>query len=92
MTDRRSGRLPAVLYSPGLGEPRTWGTTLAADLADRGCAVAAGIDMDGNLSHIDGWLMPVAQHGLDRPFLLLGKDGETDTGPGWRAFRDYAPG
>src|SRR5262249_52279451 len=33
------GRLPVVLYSPGLGEPRTWGTTAAADLASRGYAV-----------------------------------------------------
>jgi dienelactone hydrolase len=190
----RGGRLPVVLYSPGLGEPRTWGTTLAAALAGRGYAVvtidntfespevefpngslatlslpsgngdafvrkalavrvtdtsfvldqlkalnsgrnpdadghplpeglagaldlaevgmfghsmggtaaalamdsdhriSAGIDMDGNLTNIDGSLLPVAQHGLDRPFLLLGKDGKTDTGPGWRAFRAHTPG
>jgi dienelactone hydrolase len=190
---RRRGRLPVVLYSPGLGEPRTWGTTLVADLASRGYVVVtidntyespevqfpngslatmvppgdpdsfvrkalavrvtdtgfvldqlqllnsgrnpdadgqrlpqglagaldlsrvgmfghsmggtaaalsmdadrritAGIDMDGNLTYIDGSLMPVARHGLDRPFLLLGKDGETDTGPGWQAFRAHTPG
>ncbi|KOV60543.1 alpha/beta hydrolase family protein [Streptomyces sp. MMG1121] len=189
----RSGHLPVVLYSPGLGEPRTWGTTLAADLAGHGYVVvtvdntyespevqfpngtlatmsppadpdayvrkslairvadtsfvldqlqsldsgrnpdadgrrlpdglagaldlsevgmfghsmggtaaaqamdadhriAAGINMDGNLTNIDGSLMPVAQHGLDRPFLLLGKDGDTDTGPGWQAFRAHTPG
>jgi predicted dienelactone hydrolase len=190
----RGGRLPVVLYSPGLGEPRTWGTTLAADLAGRGYAVVtidntyespevqfpngslatlsppsdhvdaflrkalavrvtdtgfvldqlqelssgrnpdadgqplpeglagaldpaevgmfghsmggtaaalamdadhritAGIDMDGNLTHYDGSLMPVARHGLDRPFLLMGKDGDTDTGPGWQAFRAHTPG
>lgn len=189
----RSVRLPVVLYSPGLGEPRTWGTTLASDLASHGYAVvsidntyespevqfpngtlatmlpptapdayirkaldvrvsdtsfvldqlqvlddgrnpdadgrrlpaglagaldlsevgmfghsmggtaaaqamdadhriAAGIDMDGNLTNFDGSLMPVARHGLDRPFLLLGKDGETDTGPGWQAFRAHTPG
>ncbi|MEV5383635.1 Tat pathway signal protein [Streptomyces sp. NPDC052721] len=188
------GRLPVVLYSPGLGEPRTWGTTLAADLASRGYAVVtidntyespevqfpdgslttlspptddidaylhkalavrvadtsfvldrlqelnsggnpdadgqplpdgltgaldltevgmfghsmggttaalamdadhritSGIDMDGNLTNYDGSLMPVARHGLDRPFLLMGKDGETDTGPGWQAFRAHTPG
>jgi predicted dienelactone hydrolase len=187
------GRLPVVLYSPGLGEPRTWGTTLAADLAGHGYAVvtvdhtyespevqfpdgslatmvppsdpdavlrkalavrvadtgfvldrlkalnsgqdpdaqrrplpdrlagalnlhevgmfghsmggtaaalsmdadhriAAGLDMDGNLTYLDGSLMPVARHGLDRPFLLLGKDGDTDTGPGWQAFRVHTPG
>ncbi|MFI9252032.1 alpha/beta hydrolase family protein [Streptomyces sp. NPDC053069] len=190
----RAGRLPVVLYSPGLGEPRTWGTTSAADLASRGYAVVtidntyespevqfpdgslatlsppsdgvdtflrkalavrvadtgfvldqlnelnsgrnpdadgqplpdglagaldltevgmfghsmggtaaalamdadhritAGIDMDGNLTNYDGSLMPVARHGLDRPFLLMGKDGDTDTGPGWQAFRAHTPG
>ncbi|MEU9481467.1 Tat pathway signal protein [Streptomyces sp. NPDC048191] len=189
----RGGRLPVLLYSPGLGEPRTWGTTLAADLAARGYAVVtvdntyespevqfpdgslatltmpsdadafvrkaldvrvtdtgfvldqlqalnsgrnpdadgqplprglagaldpaevgmfghsmggtaaalamdadhrigAGIDMDGNLTYLDGSLMPVAQHGLDRPFLFLGKDGKTDTGPGWQAFSAHTPG
>jgi len=30
---------PVVLYSPGLGEPRTWGTTLVQDLASRGYVV-----------------------------------------------------
>ncbi|MFD8387993.1 alpha/beta hydrolase family protein [Streptomyces sp. NPDC059680] len=193
----RSGRLPVVLYSPGLGEPRTWGTTLAADVTGHGYAVVTidntyespevqfpdgslatmppppstphaidayirkalavrvadtrfvldqlqamnsgrnpdaegqplpqglagaldpagvgmfghsmggtaaalamdadhrittGIDMDGNLTYIDGSLMPVARHGLDRPFLLLGKDGDTDTGPGWQSFRAHTPG
>jgi hypothetical protein len=33
------GPLPAVLYSPGGGEPRTWGTTLVQDLASRGYIV-----------------------------------------------------
>lgn len=37
--DRRAGRLPVVLYSPGLGDPRTWNTALVEDLASRGYAV-----------------------------------------------------
>ncbi|MEW1691631.1 alpha/beta hydrolase family protein [Streptomyces sp. NPDC091265] len=37
--DPRAGRLPVVLYSPGLGDPRTWNTALADDLASRGYAV-----------------------------------------------------
>ncbi|MEU3459286.1 Tat pathway signal protein [Streptomyces sp. NPDC006733] len=187
------GARPVLVYSPGLGEPRTWGTTLVADLASRGYVVItvdhtweapevqfpdgtlatmvtptdpdafirtslavrtadtsfvldelgrlnsgqnpdadgrrlppglagaldltrvgmfghslggtaaatameadpridAGIDMDGNLTHFDGSLMPVAEHGLTRPFLLLGKDGPTDTGPGWQAFSARTPG
>ncbi|MGW2741259.1 alpha/beta hydrolase family protein [Streptomyces sp. NPDC001450] len=187
------GTRPVLIYSPGLGEPRTWGTTLVTDLASRGYAVvtidntyespevefpdgslatmvtpgdpdayirkalrvrdtdtsfvldqlgllnagrnpdvddralpcgltgaldlakvgmfghslggtaaatamdadpriSAGINMDGNLTNGDGTLMPVAEHGLTRPFLLLGKDGPTDTGPGWTAFRAHTPG
>jgi dienelactone hydrolase len=34
-----AGRHPVVLYSPGLGDPRTLGTTLAEDLASRGYVV-----------------------------------------------------
>lgn len=37
--DRRGGRLPVVLYSPGAGDPRTLGTTLTDELASRGYAV-----------------------------------------------------
>ncbi|GHF83677.1 lipase [Kitasatospora xanthocidica] len=33
------GRRPVVLYSPGLGDPRTWGTALVEDLASRGYVV-----------------------------------------------------
>lgn len=188
-----SGPKPVLLYSPGLGEPRTWGTTLVEDLASRGYVVVtidntyespevqfpdgslatltipgdpdaftrklmtvrvadtrfvlhqlalldeghdpdadgapvpfglagsldlrevgmfghsaggaaaaaamaadpritAGADLDGTLSWLDGSLMPVAGTGLDRPFLFLGKDGSTDTGPGWDAFRANTPG
>ena len=35
----RAGRFPVVLYSPGAGEDRTWGTTLVQDLASRGYVV-----------------------------------------------------
>ncbi|GAA5201646.1 alpha/beta hydrolase [Rugosimonospora acidiphila] len=37
--DRRAGKLPVVLFSPGLGEPRTWSTTLVEQLASRGYLV-----------------------------------------------------
>ncbi|MEU5536121.1 Tat pathway signal protein [Streptomyces sp. NPDC020362] len=190
---RGDRKRPVLLYSPGLGEPRTWGTTLVTDLASRGYVVVtidntyespevefpdgslatldlsddanafikkaltirnadtgfvldqlglvnagrnpdvdgrplphglagtldlsrvgmfghslggtatatamdadprirAGINLDGNLTNYDGTLMPVAEHGLDRPFLLMGQDGDTDTGPGWTAFRAHTPG
>ncbi|MFE3502514.1 alpha/beta hydrolase family protein [Kitasatospora sp. NPDC059160] len=36
---RPGGPRPVVLYSPGLGDPRTWGTTLVEDLASRGYVV-----------------------------------------------------
>jgi dienelactone hydrolase len=35
----RGGAFPVVLYSPGAGEDRTWGTTLVQDLASRGYVV-----------------------------------------------------
>ncbi|MBO4206436.1 alpha/beta hydrolase family protein [Micromonospora echinofusca] len=36
---RRQRPFPVVLYSPGAGDPRTWGTTLVQDLASRGYVV-----------------------------------------------------
>lgn len=35
----RTGDYPVVLYSPGLGDPRSWDTTLVEDLASRGYVV-----------------------------------------------------
>jgi dienelactone hydrolase len=37
--DRGRRPRPVVLYSPGVGDPRTWGTTLVEDLASRGYIV-----------------------------------------------------
>ncbi|ASN22846.1 Tat pathway signal protein [Streptomyces pluripotens] len=68
------------------------GGTTAALAMDADRRIGAGIDFDGNLTNLDGTLMPVAPHGLDQPFLLIGKDGDTDTGPGWKAFREHTPG
>lgn len=187
--DRGRGRRPVVIYSPGSGDPRTWGTTLVEELASRGYVVVtvdhtyevpgvqfpdgsvrdntpvlaelaqavgngtvpallekllrvrvadtrfvldrlatlpgglsevidphrvgmfgqsaggitaaegmyedrritAGIDLDGTLEYNqepNGTnLMPVAVHGLRRPFLLMGRDGSNHvTEPSWRAF------
>jgi dienelactone hydrolase len=67
------------------------GGSAAATAMDADPRISAGIDMDGNLTNYDGTLMPVAEHGLARPFLLMGKDGITDTGPGWQAFRAHTP-
>ncbi|MEU4297638.1 alpha/beta hydrolase family protein [Kitasatospora aureofaciens] len=36
---RPGGSRPVVLYSPGLGDPRSWGTALVEDLASRGYVV-----------------------------------------------------
>ncbi|MFD2763559.1 hypothetical protein [Micromonospora eburnea] len=36
---RHKRPFPVVLYSPGAGDPRTWGTTLVQDLASRGYVV-----------------------------------------------------
>jgi hypothetical protein len=187
--DRRAGKLPVVLYSPGLGEPRTWSTTLVEQLASAGYLVVtidntyespevqfpdgrlallrdpeptvawvsklmntrvadtsfvldqlagitaaglhgridlhavgmfghsaggfataatmavdtrikAGINLDGTMGlnpldpNID--LSPVAQHGLDRPFLLMGSGnpgGESITNdPSWTSFWAHSTG
>jgi dienelactone hydrolase len=46
------GRHPVVLYSPGLGDPRTLGTTLAEELASRGYAVVT-IDHTYDASEVE---------------------------------------
>jgi dienelactone hydrolase len=48
----RAGRHPVVLYSPGLGDPRTLGTTLAEDLASRGYVVVT-IDHTYDASEVE---------------------------------------
>jgi dienelactone hydrolase len=65
-------------------------TAAAAMYSDH--RIAAGANFDGNLDFPEGGLQDAAAHGLDRPFLLLGKDGRTDTGPGWQAFLANTPG
>ncbi|PYC86615.1 Tat pathway signal protein [Streptomyces tateyamensis] len=70
------------------------GGTAAADTMAADPRVRAGVDLDGNLTNFDGSLMPVAEHGLDRPFLLVGTDNPdgADTAPGFAAFRANTPG
>ncbi len=56
--------------------------------------VKAGVDLDGTLEfnpEPNGTnLMPVAEHGLDRPFLLMGSDRPTE--PSWRSFLSHSTG
>jgi dienelactone hydrolase len=62
--------------------------------------ITAGIDMDGTLEYTqipDGThLSPVAQHGLNRPFLLLGSAGSDGsnhvTEPSWAALWRHSAG
>jgi dienelactone hydrolase len=68
------------------------GGSAAAVAMDADPRITAGLDFDGNLSYPDGSLTAPAAHGLRRPFLLVGKDGDTDTGPGWQAFLANTPG
>jgi platelet-activating factor acetylhydrolase isoform II len=49
---RNGGPFPVVLYSPGAGEPRTWGTTLVQDLASRGYVVVT-IDATYEASEVE---------------------------------------
>ena len=48
----RGGAFPVVLYSPGAGEDRTWGTTLVQDLASRGYVVVT-IDAPYDSSEVE---------------------------------------
>ncbi|WP_030562619.1 alpha/beta hydrolase family protein [Streptomyces aureocirculatus] len=188
------GRLPVLVYSAGAGDPRTWGTSLAEEMASRGYVVVtvdhtyespgvqfpdgsvtddkpvrdalaqagpegmpqllekvltvrvaddkfvldrltslphglgeavdtrrvgmfgqsaggiataetmyedkrvrAGLNMDGTLEYNgepNGTnLMPVARHGLDRPFVLMGRDGsDHTTEPSWAPFWKHSTG
>jgi hypothetical protein len=59
--------------------------------------IRAGVDLDGTLEFNqvpNGTnLMPVAVHGLRRPFLLMGRDGsDHTTEPSWRAFWSHSTG
>jgi predicted dienelactone hydrolase len=48
----RAGAFPVVLYSPGAGEDRTWGTTGVQDLASRGYVVVT-IDAPYDSSEVE---------------------------------------
>jgi dienelactone hydrolase len=59
--------------------------------------IRAGIDLDGTLEfnqEPNGTnLMPVAVHGLNRPFMLMGREGSDHmTEPSWRAFWSHSGG
>ncbi|WP_107450419.1 alpha/beta hydrolase family protein [Streptomyces silvensis] len=59
--------------------------------------VRAGLNMDGTLEYNgepDGTnLMPVARHGLDRPFVLMGRNGsDHTTEPSWAPFWKHSTG
>ncbi|MFH8488415.1 alpha/beta hydrolase [Streptomyces longisporoflavus] len=59
--------------------------------------VKAGLNMDGTLENNaepkGTNLLPVARHGLDRPFLLMGRQGsDRTTEPSWRAFWSHTTG
>lgn len=59
------------------------GGATAAQVMYEDDRVDAGIDMDGTMGHMPDNPLPVAQHGLDRPFMLMNsgynKEGEVDS-------------
>jgi predicted dienelactone hydrolase len=70
----QAGRFPVVLYSPGAGEDRTWGTTLVQDLASRGYVVVT-IDATYDSSEVEfpgGWVVGSV---LDARLQQAQKDG-----------------
>ncbi|MET9666805.1 lipase [Streptomyces sp. NPDC006475] len=55
--------------------------------------IDAGINMDGTLQFNDSEYLPVAQKGLDRPFMLMGKASLTHlNSSSWRSFWDRSTG
>jgi hypothetical protein len=73
------------------------GGILAAEGMFEDRRIKAGVDMDGTLGFnpepIGTNLMPVAEHGLDRPFMLMGSEGsDHTTEPSWRAFWSHSAG
>jgi dienelactone hydrolase len=60
--------------------------------------IAAAANFDGVTAYVQddgdrGYLSPVAAHGLDRPFLLVGKDGSTRrTVPSWDSLWEHSTG
>ncbi|WP_262415294.1 alpha/beta hydrolase family protein [Streptomyces gougerotii] len=55
--------------------------------------IDAGVNMDGTLQYDDSDFLPVAREGLDRPFRLMGKAGQTHLDKAsWRSFWDHSAG
>ncbi|MFE4017241.1 alpha/beta hydrolase family protein [Streptomyces sp. NPDC059101] len=51
------------------------GGTTAAEAMHEDRRIKAAINLEGFLDYPDGKLFPIAEHGADRPLLLLGTDG-----------------
>ncbi|MGH4034660.1 alpha/beta hydrolase family protein [Actinomycetota bacterium Odt1-20B] len=70
------------------------GGIAAAQTMDQDHRIKAGINMDGTLEYNQEPkgtnFMPVARHGLDRPFLLMGSDRPTE--PSWKEFLSRTKG
>ncbi|MFC8131139.1 alpha/beta hydrolase family protein [Streptomyces sp. NPDC057302] len=73
------------------------GGIAAAETMYEDARVKAGINIDGTLENNPEPkgtnLTPAAQHGLTRPFLLMGREGnDRTTEPSWRAFWSHTTG
>ncbi|MBM7173793.1 hypothetical protein JQK87_36555 [Streptomyces sp. G44] len=73
------------------------GGVCAAETMYEDRRVTAGVDLDGTLEcnpEPNGTnLLPVARHGLDGPFLLMGREGsDRTTEPSWRSFWSHSSG
>lgn len=55
--------------------------------------IDAGINMDGTLQYNDTDFLPVARQGLDRPFMLMGKESQTHHNkPSWQSLWEHSTG
>ncbi len=81
---RHRDPFPVVVYSPGLGDPRSWETTLVQDLASRGYIVVtidhtyetSEVEFPGGQvidSQLATWIAQAEQHGTAAVLALLKK-------------------
>ncbi|MFF3690578.1 alpha/beta hydrolase family protein [Streptomyces sp. NPDC002187] len=63
------------------------GGATAAETMRMDSRIDAGINMDGTLQYSSSEFLPVAQEGLDRPFMLMGKASQTHLNKlSWQSF------
>ncbi|WP_256107178.1 lipase [Streptomyces sp. ODS05-4] len=106
LAELRAGRNPDAARRPlpdGLGRVldldrvgmfgHSAGGITAAETMRVDHRVDAGVNLDGTLQYSPTDFLPVAREGLDRPFMLMGKETQTHLDkPSWQSFWDLSTG